>query len=295
MLKYLASLTLILTFCLMLLGGVVHSTGSSLACPDWPLCYGQVMPEMTGGVAIEHSHRLLGATVGFFTLLTLIAAWRKSYQDRLVKRLSLVAFCLVVFQGGLGGLTVIYKLPTAISTAHLSTAMIFFSTMLWITLRATFRVGTGSPRPQVKGGVTPPLLCVAAVAVYLQIVLGALVRHTGAGIVCPDIPFCLGQAWPLDLHPATRLHMLHRYAGVAVAVLVCWAAVTTLRQVMDSAVIRNLAVVAIVLVCFQIFLGIVSVQTSLATAMITAHLGTAALILASLLTLIYFRSDSAIT
>ncbi len=283
MIKSLAWVTLSLTFCLMLLGGVVHSTGSSLACPDWPLCYGQVMPEMKGGVAIEHSHRLLGASVGLCTLLLMIAACRKSNPDRVVKRLSMLALGLVIFQGVLGGLTVIYRLPTAISTAHLSTAMIFFSIILWIALRATFNTHRRT-QPYAKW------VMLATVSVYAQIVLGALVRHTGAGIVCPDIPFCFGQAWPLELHPTTRLHMLHRYLGIAVAAVVCVSAFQTLRQVVDSLAIRNLAVTAIVLVCFQIVLGIMSVQTSLATPMITAHLGTGALILASLLALIYFKS-----
>ncbi len=127
---------ILLTFCLLILGGIVHNTGSSLACPDWPLCYGSVMPPMKGGVAIEHSHRLLASTVG---LLTLILAFviHKRKRERRLRELSLVACVLVIFQGVLGGLTVLYRLPDLVSTAHLGTSLLFFALIIRIHLRLT--------------------------------------------------------------------------------------------------------------------------------------------------------------
>src|SRR3990172_3085212 len=87
------------TFCLILLGGLVHNTGSSLACPDWPLCFGQVFPKMEGGVLVEHSHRLLASLIGFLTI-GLVFFGRKTELNKLTQ----FALVMVIFQGLLGGI-----------------------------------------------------------------------------------------------------------------------------------------------------------------------------------------------
>lgn len=74
--RYTTYLLLVMVFCMILLGGIVHGTGSSLACPDWPLCYGDVMPEMTGGILFEHSHRLLGAAIGLAVIVLSVGLYR---------------------------------------------------------------------------------------------------------------------------------------------------------------------------------------------------------------------------
>ncbi|MCY4524813.1 MAG: COX15/CtaA family protein, partial [Halobacteriovoraceae bacterium] len=79
--KRLVSITIFLTFCLLIWGGVVHNTESSLACPDWPLCHGQFFPKMAGGILIEHGHRLLASLVGFLCLLLWINGWKNRKQD----------------------------------------------------------------------------------------------------------------------------------------------------------------------------------------------------------------------
>ena len=282
----LAISTLVLSFALILLGGFVHSTGSSLACPDWPLCYGQIMPEMTGGVAIEHSHRLLGATVGLLTILTCVMAYRRRKHDPVVFRLSVIAVALVIFQGTLGGLTVIYLLPTALSTAHLATAMLFLSTILWIALRS--HRGPSKHSESIGSWKPDRLILLTALIIYMQIVLGALVRHTGAAIVCPDIPFCLGHPWPLDLHPTTRLHMLHRYVAIGVAGLVLFAGGRIRKQHYNDRPIRSLAMLGIGLVCLQFGLGIASVLTDLSLVAVTAHLGMGALLLLTFVATLFF-------
>src|SRR5262249_21221863 len=155
------------TFALILVGGLVNPTGSSLACPDWPLCYGSAFPPMVGGILYEHSHRLAATTVGILTVLLAIVL----YQDGR-GRLGLLAVGLVVAQGTLGGLTVLLKLPPAISIGHLALSMAFLSYL--VGLAAPARVDAG-PRVHVA-------LVAAAALVYLQIVLGAVVRHTHSAL-----------------------------------------------------------------------------------------------------------------
>src|SRR5208337_2295199 len=105
-----AVLTAGATFCLIFVGGLVTSTGSALAVPDWPLSFGKFFPRMEGGVLYEHGHRMIAGTVAIMTLLMALWAWRRE-ERRFVRNLALFAFALVIFQAVLGGLTVLLLLP----------------------------------------------------------------------------------------------------------------------------------------------------------------------------------------
>jgi heme A synthase len=287
--KICSVLLLILTFCLMLLGAFVHVTGSSLACPDWPLCFGSLMPEMVGGVAIEHSHRLLAATVGMFTILLVMATGSKRSQDGRTFVLSCLALAFVIFQGLLGGLTVIYQLPTAVSTAHLALSMIFFALILWITLRLFFKINF--QYIEIKRDLLlKRYLNFVLGAIYLQIVLGALVRHTGSASACPDIPFCYGSLWPSALNAMGQLHMAHRIFGVISALLIISTAIIIKKSDPENRIMGFLSFNACLLVMTQIILGALNVISGFAIPIAIAHLAVAILILASMLSLCYFRS-----
>jgi len=279
--RILASSTLVLTFFLILLGGIVHSSGSSLACPDWPLCYGQFFPEMRGGVAIEHSHRLLASFIGLLTIALVVMSTRQ--PERGLKRLAMLALALVIIQGVLGGITVLYQLPTAISTTHLAISMLFFSLILWITL-SSFAGST--PGIRLQEGRSWILL--ATGLIYCQIVLGGLVRHTGASAACPDLPFCFGMPWPLGLHPSTQLHMLHRWFGVLVGLVVLSMSFFLLRQPDLDKPLKFIAKNAVFLIIIQIMVGMASVWTQMNMIVVTAHLGIGVLLLASGVSLCFF-------
>ena len=280
MLEYrLARATAAATFALLVIGGMVHATGSSLACPDWPLCYGQFFPAMEGGVLFEHGHRLVALAVSVLTVALAVTVWRRR-RETAVRVGSLVAVGLVLFQASLGALTVVWKLPLVVSSGHLATSMAFFSVLVWLS----WRLAPSSP----AAGETPApgpvraLAGVAAIGVYLQIVLGALVRHTGSGLACDtSVVLCQGAVWPPG-GPA-QLVTLHRLAGVAVALLVTAAAVAALRSGPSRA--RSAALLAPVVVVVQILLGAWTVWSLISVAVVSLHLAGAVLLLADSLLL----------
>src|SRR5208337_1375761 len=98
------------TFVLIFAGGLVTSTGSALAVPDWPLSFGKFFPKLEGGVLYEHGHRMIAATVTLLTLALMVWAFRAEHRTW-VKRLAAAAFGLIVVQAVLGGLTVLFLLP----------------------------------------------------------------------------------------------------------------------------------------------------------------------------------------
>ena len=267
--KSLIVILLVLTFLLILLGGVVHGTGSSLACPDWPLCYGSLFPQMRGAVAIEHSHRLTATTVGLLTVSLAVLLWKSNK----LRWWGIGAVVLVLVQGLLGGITVLFKLPTLVSTAHLATSMLFFSLLVMIAIKI-FRDAAQPLNPH-------PLLTLTLLLTYLQIVLGALVRHSGAGLVCPEIPFCYGSIWPEAA--ITRLHMTHRIGGLVVIGLIFTTTKFQWNRVSRSG--RLGLVTVCLLVLGQIGLGVLSVETLLGLPAVTAHLAVATLLLGSLVSL----------
>ncbi|HEX5033130.1 MAG TPA: COX15/CtaA family protein, partial [bacterium] len=262
-LPYFAVATAVLTWLLILVGGIVHGTGSSLACPDWPTCYGSFFPEMKGGIFFEHSHRLVAATVGLLTIVLCILLLRQ--KDRGLRKAGFLAVGLVIFQGLLGGLTVIYRLPTAVSTAHLATSMLFLLLLVYIAFRAL-----GLRLPEAALGKAKPWVLGTLALVYFQIVLGGLVRHTGAGLACLDIPLCQGSLWPAGAPPILQVHMLHRLSGIVVGLAVF---ATTWRVARLDSKLRLLAGLATLLVLVQIGLGLWSVHSALGLFPVTAHLG----------------------
>lgn len=285
-------------------GGVVTNTDSGLACPDWPTCFGSVVPRMAGNVAVEHTHRLIATAVGLFTVALVVLALRKAaawmaacsllllggaiWAARVkhlsghlppggaalvvagfagcaavawrTRSLECVALLLVMFQGLLGGLTVLYRLPTLVLVMHLGTSMLFLCVLLRLALGRELR-GDG-------------VAWLAAAAVYAQILLGATVRHTGAGLVCTDLPYCRGALWPTGVHPMVHLHMAHRAFAFAVLALVGWNG-WRLRERAPF-----LAWAGPLLVALQIALGILTILTFKGLVPLTAHLLVAALLLA---------------
>src|SRR4051794_27092407 len=157
--------TAVATYLLILIGGLVHGTGSSLACPDWPTCYGTMLPKMEGGVLVEHSHRLAAGGGVILTLLLAILLGRSPTPvQRRLRPLGWLAVALVFVQALLGGITVLLRLPTPISTAHTATSVLFFVTVLYIAVRSRPALASSAGPPPALATGAARLALVTAVA-----------------------------------------------------------------------------------------------------------------------------------
>ncbi len=290
--------TVVWTLGLLFLGSIVHATESSLACPDWPTCFGSMVPEMTGGVFWEHLHRLVaGGLVMMFSLATWLA--RKETSGRpWIFRASLAGVLLLLVQSVFGGLTVIYQLPDLVSTTHLSLAFTFLALATVLATASHGSTGPDGPPPIAgfgagEGRRLTALAGASAVLVFVQSVLGALVRHTDGGMSCPDIPLCLGQVVPPLVNIQITSHVLHRFmavvATVAVLLLYRWA----LRAEVPTHV-RRAAAGAVALVLVQVGLGIASVLSILAVPPVSLHTLVAAALLSLLVGLATFGQRTAV-
>lgn len=268
-----AQLTAAATFILLLIGGTVNPTGSSLACPEATvICKGMLFPPMKGGVLYEHGHRLFAMTVGFLQITLTILLWRRRKS---LRWLGVGALFLVIFQGLLGATTVYYKLPTAVSVAHLMTAMSYLALLIYLAWRT--RPNIPEQRPAIPRSARV-WITVATAGVFVQVFLGGLVRHTNGALACADsIPFCHGSIFPSGDAPLPlAANMIHRLVGFTVALIVIAASIAILRQVKESRALRRLATAAPVLVAFQVFLGLWTIVSFRSTPIAVAHFGGAA-------------------
>jgi heme A synthase len=229
-----------------------------------------------GASAVERTTGAMPALPAALTVLGFAGCAAMLARARGHARLAVGALILVLAQGLLGGLTVVYRLPPTILVAHLATSMIFFSTLLVLAFRLS--PGAAEQQESKQGEQGRGLLWLTTAAIYLQILLGATVRHTGSGLVCTDLPLCRGALWPSHVHPAVHLHMAHRAFALVVAALVVLSAARIWKTARDRWT-RGLALFAPALVAAQIALGVLTILTFKELVSVTGHLLVGALLL----------------
>jgi heme a synthase len=280
----------LVTACTLLLlaaGGMVTSTGSGLAVPDWPNTYGEFMftypfEKMVGGILYEHGHRLIASTVGFMTIVLAIWTWRVDPR-RWVRRLGFASLGAVIVQGLLGGITVLLLLPAAVSIGHAGLAQLFFCMTIALSL-FTSRGWLGGVSG-TEDATLRRLAVTTTVLVYMQILLGATVRHTGAGMAIPDFPFAYGRLVPPFWNTGIALHYGHRVGALLVTLAVLLTIVRVWRSHRTEAPLAVPALLLLFLVFVQIALGAFVVLTGLQPIVNTAHVVNGALVLAASLVL----------
>ena len=217
----------VVTYFLIGLGGTVLATNSGLSCPDWPLCYGQAYYSGTYQVFLEQFHRFTAATVSILIVLLLIGVIAWARKDRALLTMAIAAPMLLAIQIVLGGLTVLWKLPPQIITAHLGAALAIFAIVI------TIAVLSGKPAPgkehPAKTHKFAQLAITNALLVYILMLLGSYVTGSGAALACPGWPLCTPASWAVSNHLA-EINILHRIYAVFVGLVTLWTVISALRR-----------------------------------------------------------------
>jgi cytochrome c oxidase assembly protein subunit 15 len=231
------------TFLLIIAGALVTSNDAGLSVPDWPTSFGSwyKIPKLVGGVKFEHTHRMIAQVAGLLTIILAVWTWRVE-KRRWMRYLALAAVGTVIAQGILGGITVLFYLPPAISSAHAALAQTFFCIAVVMALftgkkwvEEEPRVEFDQRRPSL---FTLALLCI--VVLYIQLILGAMFRHHGL------------SWWP------------HVANAVVVSFVLAWTAVRALTVYSQIEAVRRPAILMLALVIAQLCLGFTAFLTRVA-------------------------------
>jgi heme a synthase len=222
------------TFLLIIAGALVTSNDAGLSVPDWPTSFGSwyKIPRLVGGVRFEHTHRMIAQAAGLLTIILAVWTWRVE-KRRWLRVLGLAALGTVIAQGILGGLTVLFFLPPAVSSAHAALAQTFFCIAVAMAL-FTGQKWVGE-QPRIEFDHRRPslftLTLLSIFVLYVQLILGAMFRHHGL------------SWWP---------HVLN---AVVVSFVLAWTAVRALTVYSQIEAVRRPAVLMLSLVIAQLCLG----------------------------------------
>jgi heme A synthase len=271
--SWLAVITSLLTLGLIFFGAIVRVTDSGLGCGnEWPLCHGSIFPPLDNLTAwIEWSHRLFAALIGILGIGMLVLAWRAyRTQNRAVLSATVIAAVLFFVQSILGALTVKLDLPPLVVTLHLGTAMLLLGALLFAAVGSLYLQRTSFQRDHVTA------LTYITTGLSLVIILtGALVRGSGATLICEDWPLCNGQLFPVNQGTLALIHMSHRYAvaglGISLLLLVWY-----IFQTREDAAERSVVIMALIAYGMQAAIGAFYVLTQAAAWAGAMHVGLAA-------------------
>ncbi|MDB6123859.1 MAG: Cytochrome oxidase assembly [Pedosphaera sp.] len=312
-----AILTALATLALIGIGGLVTSHGVGMAVPDWPTTYGYNMfafpiSKWVGGVFYEHSHRLVASAVGFLTVILMVWLWIKDSR-RWLRWLGVAAFFAVVLQGVLGGLRVVlYKDEIGIFHAALAQAFLVLTCAIALFTSAWWNKLSERIAPIIDNAGLRRLFAIVTVLIFVQLVVGATMRHQHAGLAIPDFPLAYHKIWPpMDAasvatynqtrdaaegtNPITAfqigLQMLHRIMALLIGIAVVYSAWLTRRQLGVRNPLAKLSLVWVGLILLQVTLGAYTIWSNKAADIATVHVmvGALSLVTATLLTIVSFR------
>ena len=228
------------TFLLIIAGALVTSNDAGLSVPDWPTSFGSLykIPRLVGGVRFEHTHRMIAQMAGLLTIVLAVWTWRAE-KRRWMRYLALGALGTVIAQGVLGGLTVLFYLPPAISSAHAALAQTFFCLTVAIAIFTGPRWVTEVPQVELDTR-HPKLITLCALSIfvlYVQLILGAMFRHHGM------------SWWP------------HIVNAPVVAIVLTWTAIRALSLYSKIEAVRRPAILLLAFLITQLCLGFLAFLT----------------------------------
>lgn len=274
------------TFVLVFAGGLVTSTGSAMAVPSWPLDAGRLIPQQWNpGVIFEWGHRAVAGTVSILTLTLALWVWMAERRAWL-RYTALAAFGMVLVQAVLGGITVRLNLPLAVAVAHAMTGQAFFCLMVALALFTNPRWETTAPlAPRAGRAPLAPLAAATTAIIYLQIIVGAIMRHMHAGLAIPDFPLAFGHLVPPMFSLPIAVNFAHRCGALIVTAMVLWTVARALRQYPEEQALCRPARGLLALLAVQIGLGAATVLSRRAVIPTTSHVAVGAAVLATCLAL----------
>ena len=301
--RRLSKLLVISTLLLIFAGALVKSHEVGLSVPDWPTSYGYQMfsfplTDMIGGIFYEHGHRLIATVVG---LMTLILAFTIYYTDHRLwlKKTAFFALGLVIIQGLFGGLTVLLFLPTPVSVIH----AILAQTFLMVTILISYGLSIEKANRMLNESTNYKVLrfptYLVTSIVFIQLIIGALMRHTDSGLAIPDFPLSGGYIIPtfnqemLNTIQSMQfesglpfvtlnqiiIHYLHRMGAIAVTISIGWLTLKIIQSKISNERIYRLTGYLITLLIIQITLGAFTIWSVKEPFITSIHVVNGALIL----------------
>ena len=313
-LRRLSKLIVISTLFLIFVGALIKSHEVGLSVPDWPTSYGKQMfsypiSDMVGGIFYEHGHRLFATVVCFLTLLqSILLAF--SNQPLWIKKMGFVALVLVVIQGLLGGMTVLFFLPPLISIVHGILAQTFFLSTIFIAYSLSIirknKKSNKYPLSVRRGAV------VLTILVYIQLILGAFMRHTASGLAIPDFPLMGGMWIPtfsdtminninvdlfdkgLDMVSKWQviIHFLHRLGAIIISAVLCFFIYKFGKHVNKNRWESKILILISIILIIQIILGAATVLSERMPFIASFHVVNGAALLGCCMVFILFTQSN---
>ena len=267
--RVLSAATAVVTYALVVLGGVVRVSGSGLGCPDWPLCHGNLLPPLNTHAIIEYSHRTTASLTSALVVLTALAAWiwLRRRRDLLVP--ATLALGLLVVQVALGAITVRLELPPMIVLAHLATAIALLGAVCVTAVAAL-----AGPRGDRTDSVSSWWAKAAAAGTFVLILSGSLVVGSGSSGACNAWPLC-GGGFSLSFNGSPSIQLLHRVVAALVGLLIVVALLAILRRHRHVSAVRTTVALTLAALAFQVAVGAAVVTLHLPPVLRALHLALA--------------------
>ena len=272
----LAFLLSVLIFINILFGPLVRATDSGLACPDWPLCHGKVIPPPEFRIWMEVGHRIYSGLFGFVILALAIIIFKNSELRSRFGLSAFTAFVVLVNQVILGKLTVTKLLDPGTVNMHLLNAVFLFTLIVSITAKANYILKTGREEIRLVNWLAifnsnNLLISLTVFLVYFQLFMGCRVSSNYAGLACPYWPTCNGQWFPA-MEGFVKIQMEHRFVAYLIVFLIIVNVAVSIFKSYDPRT-RLFLKLALYAVGFQIILGVSNVLFQLPTLVTAAHTG----------------------